>query len=141
MSALVEAWQAALAAEQRAYFGYGLLGPWTSGARADRARTDLAAHADLRDATATALQAEGVRPQAPAADYQLDRVTGAASAVALAVSLEDGCAQAWRYLYSVATAASGKAARMARRAAQQALTDSAVRATEWRGTTVPFPGI
>lgn len=149
MSALVLAWQGALAQEQRAVFGYGLLGPYLATAgQIAQAASFLKAHAELRDVTTTALVAAGQTPAAPPADYpQLYPVSRGRSAVELAVRLEQDAARAWRYLYAVAASTSGTQARSLRPVAQQALIDSAVRATQWRQLTTPgaatvaFPGI
>ncbi len=146
MTALNDAWQAALAAEHQAAFGYSLLGPRLSGDDRARAVNCSDAHEALRDATSAAIGAAGLVPVPPQADYPaLYPITGAASARALAVRLEDDCAAAWRYLYL--KAASTKPAASLRGAAQRGLTDSAVRATQWRAVvspthpTTPFPGI
>jgi hypothetical protein len=151
-SRLVDAWQAALAAEHRAVFGYGVLGPRLDAAGAALARTDQAAHETLRDGATAAMGRRGIAPQAPAADYpDLGPITTPTQARTVALGLETGTAAAWRYLYAEA-ASHGPAAEAALRtalrpAAQTALTDSAVRATAWRRqagtspTTVAFPGI
>ena len=137
--------QAALAAEERALYGYALIGPRLDAADQQLVRTCIAAHTTLRDATAAVLTSVGTVPVAPRADYpDLYPVTGTAVARARAVDLEQTCAAAWRFLY--ARLATGGAARD-RATTQQALTDSAVRATRWRqragdaAPTVPFPGI
>lgn len=147
MSALTVAWQQALAAEQRAAFGYPLLGPKLADGAAQLALTCATAHEALRDATAEAIAAAALVPADPQADYpDLYPVTGTAGAAALAVRLEDGCAAAWRYLYLEAASVSGRLARGLRPAAQQALTSSAVRAVQWRAISTParpstpFPG-
>jgi hypothetical protein len=146
MSAVEDAWQAALAAEHQAAFGYPLLGPQLPDDQQDLARTCQAAHEALRDTTAARIAAAGLTPVAPLGDYAgLYPVNGASAARALAVRLETACAAAWRFLY--ATAAAQVPPSDARAPAQQALTASAVRATRWRlaaGTspaTVAFPGI
>jgi hypothetical protein len=149
MNSLAQAWQAALAAEQRAAFGYGLLGAHLHGSpRLPLAISCSNAHEQLRDTTAEAIAAAGLTPVAPAADYpDLYPVTSAARAIALAPKLEDGCAAAWRYLYAVAASTSGAAARTVRAHAQAALTASSVRAVRWRkltdpsGATAAFPGL
>jgi hypothetical protein len=141
------AWQATLAAEQQAVFGYGLLGPQLRGAAQLLAVDCSDAHEALRDATEEALAAAGPAPVPPAADYpQLYPVPDAKAAGELAVRLEDDCAAAWRYLYArVASTASPPAG--LRASAQVALTASAVRAARWRyladpaRATTPFPGI
>jgi hypothetical protein len=144
---LVDAWQAALASEHQAYFGYGLLGPRLPAAvDRTRAHTCQQSHATLRDATAADLVAKGQPPVAPLADYPaLYPVASARAAQALAVRLENDCAAAWRYVFALAAGPDGDAT--LRPSAQQALIDSAVRATQWRvstgahATTVAFPGI
>jgi Domain of unknown function (DUF4439) len=158
VSALVNAWQAVLAAEHQAVFGYAVAGPHLRGADLQLAVTCSDAHETLRDRTAAALDAAGLTPVAPLADYPaLYPVTDAGAARRLGVRLEDDCAAAWRYLYAAAvTAASGSAspsaaattrARSLRGSAQAALTASAVRATRWRALVNParptsaFPGI
>jgi hypothetical protein len=151
---VTDAWQAALAAEQRAAFGYGLLGAHLHGSpQLPLAITCSDAHEALRDATEQAIAAAGLTPVAPAADYpDLYPVTTAAQSAALAVRLEDDCAAAWRYLYATAADANGSRATALRTTAlrstaQGALTASAVRATQWRkvtdpsAATVAFPGL
>jgi hypothetical protein len=149
VSALADAWQAALAAEQRAAFGYGLLGARLHGSQwltlAVRCSDE---HEALRDGTALRIAAAGLTPVAPAVDYPaLYPVSGADQALALAGRLEDHCAAAWRYLYAAAASARGSRARALRADAQAALTASAVRAVRWRAVTdpaaatVPFPGL
>jgi hypothetical protein len=148
-SALRDAWQAALAAEQRAAFGYGLLGARLHGsAQLPLAISCSDAHEALRDETEQAIAAAGLTPVSPAADYpDLYPVDTAAQAAGLAVRLEDGCATAWRYLYAAAAEASGARATALRPMAQRALTAGAVRATQWRKLTDParatvaFPGL
>ena len=142
------AWQAALAAEHQAAFGYGLLGPHLRGTALALAVECSDAHEALRDATEQELAAAGQPPVPPEADYpQLYPVPGAAAAGKLAARLEDDCAAAWRFLYA-ATAAAGSAPPAGlRAAAQEALTASAVRAARWRRlidpahATTPFPGV
>ena len=145
MTALDDAWQAALAAEHEAVFAYGLLGPRL--ASTQLAMACEAAHETLRDATAEAIAAAGLVPVPPASDYpRLYPVPDADAARALAVRVEDDCATAWRYLYLVAASTPGAAARQLRGTAQDALTASAVRAVRWRirmtpkHATRPFPG-
>lgn len=136
-------WQAALVAEQRAVFGYGLLGPKLSDV-ADRAaaRADQAAHVAVQTQTAAALTALGQQPVEPAADYpDMYPVRDETTARALAQRLEEESAAAWRYLYAAAAAATGSSATTARQQAQAGLIGSAVRALRWRGRPVPFPGI
>ena len=148
MSALDAAWQAALAAEHQAVFGYGVLGPHLPAAGQTLARAAQDAHATLRDGTAAAITAAHLTPVAARADYPgLYPVGDATAARRLAVRLEDDCAAAWRYLYLRAASSPGRPARTLRAAAQLGLTGSAVRGARWRAelsparATVAFPGL
>ena len=139
---LVSAWQAALAAERQAVFGYGLLGPRAS-TDAALAASCAAAHGALRDTAAQELSAMGQTPVPPLADYPaLYPVTDSAAARRLAVRLEADCASAWRYLF-----AQSVANMTFRRIAQANLTASAVRGVRWRRLVDPrhaapaFPGL
>ena len=144
MSTLVDAWQAALAAEHAAVAGYDVAGPRLGQADAATARADQEAHRGLRDATSAALTAAGHAPVPAKPDYPMPfAVTNTATARQLALNLESACAAAWRYLIAVA----GPSDRTVRDNAQAALTAGAVRALYWRRLvdpakpTVPFPGI
>lgn len=148
MSELDTAWEAALAAEHQATFGYPLLGPHVAPAQHNLAYACGSAHEALRDVTQAALLATGRTPVAAAVDYpSLYPVQNTASALRLAVRLEDDCATAWRYLYLRAASTSGARARTLRTSAQSALTASAVRGVQWRAVidpqhaTEPFPGL
>lgn len=150
LTALETAWQAALAAEQQAVFGYGVAGPHLAAAGdVARAREDEAAHRALLTSVSAQLAAAGLTPAAPQADYPgLYPVTNPAAARRLAVRLEADCATAWRYLYA-ALAADGPTTPPAglRAAAQNNLTSAAVRGVRWRvalgqsPATVAFPGV
>ncbi len=142
------AWQAALAAEHQAVFGYDLLGPHLAAADRPLARAAQKRHAALRDGTAAAITAGHLTPVAAQVDYPaLYPVADATAARRLAVRLEDDCAGAWRYLYLRAASTPGPTARSLRTAAQAGLTSSAVRAARWRAVltpthaTVAFPGL
>lgn len=144
--AVVAAWQAALAAEHQAVFGYGLLGPRLRGGAQRLAVACSDAHEALRDATEQALAAAGLAPVSPAADYPgLYPVPDASAAAGLAARLEDECAAAWRYLYAQTASTAAPPAGL-RATAQDALTASAIRAARWRHlldparATTPFPG-
>jgi Domain of unknown function (DUF4439) len=144
---LDSAWQAALAAEHQAAFGYSLLGPQLSGADQQRAINCSNAHESLRNGTSLAIAAAGLTPVPPQADYPaLYPVANAAAAAELAVRLEDDCAVAWRFLYLQAASTTGTRATALRSSAQQALIASAVRGAQWRVTATPahptmaFPG-
>ena len=145
MNAVLAAWQAALAAEHAAIAGYDVLGPRLADpAQVTLARDSQQAHRELRDATSARLTAAGQSAVPAAADYPLPfAVTDPVSAQRFAIGLESACAAEWRYLISVADASSSSM----RADAQQALTDSAVRAMRWRRlvapmkATVAFPGV
>lgn len=148
MSSLVDAWQGALAAEQEAAFGYGLLGPRLTAAQHAFAYACFQVHETTRDTTRAAIAVAGLTPTPPLPDYPaLYPVADAAAARRLAVRLEDGTAAAWRYLYAQAAATTGAQATKLRGTALAELTASAVRATRWRAlidpakATTPFPGI
>jgi hypothetical protein len=149
VTTLIDAWQAALAAEQQASFGYDLLGAHLHGTpQLPLAVACSNAHDQLATATAQQLADAAQPPVAPAADYPaLYPVGDARTARLLAVRLEDQCAAAWRYLYAVAADSAEARAPALRARAQGALTMSAVRATRWRRaarlprSTVAFPGL
>ena len=132
---------AALAAEEAAIYAYGLIGVNLTGESSiDEARSAEAAHRARRDVLVSRLdQLKASTAPAPAG-YELPfAVTGRASALKLAVHVEDGVAQAWRAALPVTTDAD-------RATSLSALTDAAVRATRWRRLagvtplTMPFPG-
>jgi hypothetical protein len=138
-----------LAAEQRAVFGYALLGAHLHGsphlALAIRCSD---AHHKLAGNATSAISSAGHTPIAPAADYpDLYPVRSRTAALTLASELEDFCAAAWRFLYARAAEIPGAREHRLRADAQRALTASAVRAVRWRETrgaahaSVPFPGL
>lgn len=140
MTTATEALATALAAEHAAIFGYGALGARLDRSTQGAAREAETAHRGRRDAVALRIAAAGGTPPAAAPAYQLPfAVTDRASALRLAIALEEGAAQAWRHALS---ATSGEE----RKFALDALIDCAVRATRWRvaakitPATVTFPG-
>jgi hypothetical protein len=144
MSSYTAAWQAALAAEQQAAFGYSVLGPKLGMRDANLARTCQAEHEQLRDDTAAAIAAAGDTPRPPQGDYPA-LYPLARDPRSLAATLEDDCAAAWRAFFAALATPDGPAA--LRRQAQHQLTASAVRATRWRllahaaKPVTAFPGI
>jgi Domain of unknown function (DUF4439) len=119
-AAAVAALQQALAAEQAAAYGYGVVGahPTTGSA-----------------ATAAADADRGGQPVSAAAAYQLPfPVTSAATAQQLAATMEDRMAQA--YLVVVALPEAGL-----RNFGAQQVRAAALRAAAWRSTTEAFPGM
>lgn len=135
--AVLNALQAALAAEHAAVYGYGVVGAQLTGAPLAAARAAYTAHQARRDALQREITARRATPVAAAAGYDLPfPVTGARSAIRLAVLLEDR-------LTAVSADLVAAAAGQLRRTAADALRDSAVRAAHWRGRSLgpAFPGL
>ena len=133
----VTALQAALAAEQAASYGYGVVGAHlnASSVQARSADADWVAHQQARDSLAAMITTAGAAPVPAPVAYQLPvQVQTPAEARSLAVILEDKVAQA--YLGLVALPEQSLRALGARE-----LTASALRAAAWRHSTVAFPGL
>lgn len=137
----VPALQAALAAEHAVVWGYSIVGARAGDDLRPQVRDADDAHRTRRDATVILITRYGGDPVPTASSYAVPfPVTDRASALRLAVHLEDGAAAAWRY----AVAATDDVA--VRRTAVTALTEAAVRATRWRvlipakAATLAFPG-
>jgi ferritin-like protein len=131
---------AAFSAENAAIYAYGLVGVRLTGSAANEARAAEAAHRARRDALIAPLTEGGSTPPPAASAYALPfPVTDPASALRLAVEIEQGTAAVWRAALPTTTGDQ-------RTTALDALTDCAVRATRWRRAagvspaTVPFPG-
>jgi Domain of unknown function (DUF4439) len=132
---LVQAMQAALAAENAAIFGYAVAGAHLSGTRKTAAEQDWTAHNKARDTLTTMISALGATPAAAQAYYRLPfAVHNATTATALTAYLEDGVTRAYLGLVAV----SGEKWRTFGALAMQT---SAQRAAFWRGTTQAFPGL
>ncbi|WBB89172.1 ferritin-like domain-containing protein [Verrucosispora sp. WMMC514] len=140
MSESTEALADALTAEYAAIWAYGPVGVRLSGAERKAAAEAEAAHRARRDALVVQLSTDGgsVPPDRPG--YALPfPVTDRASALRLAVQVEERTAAFWRAALPVSTGAD-------RDRALAALVEYAVRATRWRRSagivplTVPFPG-
>ncbi|MDY7086745.1 MAG: ferritin-like domain-containing protein [Actinomycetota bacterium] len=132
---------AALAAEEAAIYAYGIIGVHL-GSRGDvtEAREAEQVHRGRRDYAVTKLAQLKASSAPSPAGYELPfEVTDRASALKLAIHVEDGVAQAWRPLLPVTTGAD-------RTTTLAAMTEAAVRATRWRRlaavspVTLPFPG-
>jgi Domain of unknown function (DUF4439) len=130
----------ALAAEHAAIYAYGLIGAHLTGAAATAARNAEAAHRARRDALVLQLDSEGDTPTPTSPVYALPfAVTDQASALRLAVEIEERTGAVWRSALASTTGDQ-------RESALNALVDSAVRATGFRRTagitptTVEFPG-
>jgi len=127
----------ALELEHQAVYAYGVVGPYLTGSLKTSARTAESVHRTRRDKV-EALLGEGA-PTA-AAGYALPQpVTDKASALGLAVLVEDGVTTAYRAALAATEGAH-------RKVVLDAMIDAANRAAAWRraaGTTpgtVPFPG-
>jgi hypothetical protein len=134
-AAVVDAVQAALAAEHAAVYGYGVVGGRIGGSRRTEAKEAYDAHRSRRDALARTVGDLGGKPVVAEAAYALPfPVPDAASAAKLAAVLEDRVAGVYSDLVR---AAEGPL----RREAAGALREAAVRAARWRGSSVAFPGL
>ncbi|MEH0840839.1 ferritin-like domain-containing protein [Micromonospora sp. CPCC 205711] len=139
-SAPGDALAAALSAEYAAIYAYGPIGVRLTDDDRRAARAAEAAHRARRDALVLQLSASGGQVPADRAGYALPfPVTDRASALRLAVQVEERTAAYWRAALPATTGAD-------RAKALNALTDCALRATRWRRTagvtpiTVAFPG-
>jgi Domain of unknown function (DUF4439) len=147
---VVSAWQAALAGEHAAIFGYGTLGPRLPPVRVDRARAFQREHRALRDAVMAAMTGQSVQPVEALADYPSPfPLSSGPRADGYAQRLEEDCAAAWRYLVAAAAGVGPQTPQLTtlRASAVAALSASAVRATYWRAILTPahptlaFPGV
>lgn len=136
----VEALRAALVAEHAAIYGYGIVGAYLANEHRDAARQAEAEHRDRRDEVSLRIEVAGGELVAAEPAYALPfAVTDPASAMRLAVALEEGAAGAWR-------AALGGTTDSDRQLALEAFIACAVMATRWREAagvtplTLPFPG-
>ncbi|HKD98278.1 MAG TPA: ferritin-like domain-containing protein [Micromonosporaceae bacterium] len=127
----------ALRGEHAAIYAYGILGPHLTGAALALARQAETDHRNQRDALLETL----TDPPGAQALYAIPfPVTDPASAVRLAVYVEEHCAVLWRAA-TVVSAGEG------RRSPLTALTDAANRAAAFRRAggavpgTVAFPGL
>jgi hypothetical protein len=137
----LDALQTALAAEHAVIWGYAVVGARVSVQLRGQVRDADGVHRGRRDAVAGTIRRLGGDPALTRASYRLPfPVTDQASALRLALHLEDGAAAAWRYVVAATDD------QIIRRTAVTALTDAAVRGTGWRklvtptAPTVPFPG-
>ena len=134
-AAAVPALQAALAAENAAIFGYGVVGAHLTGSSQTAAGQDWTGHNQARDTLTAMISGLGAAPAAAQAAYRLPfRVHDTASAMKLAAYLEDGVTQAYLGLVAVSD-------QHLRRYGALAMQQAARRAAFWRGTTQAFPGL
>ncbi|OEU85930.1 hypothetical protein DB35_11375 [Streptomyces abyssalis] len=135
MKKLVDAVQAALAAEHATVYGYGVVGGRIGSSRQDEARSAYDVHRSRRDALRREVRDLGGEPEPAAAAYALPfAVPDSAAAVRLAAELEDRLAGVYGDLVRVSEGAR-------RREAASALSEAAVRSARWRGSSVAFPGL
>jgi hypothetical protein len=135
MSTEITALQGALAAEQAAVYGYGVVGAVLGGTEQADARADWTAHQVARDNLVTMLTKFGATPVAASPAYKLPfAVTDAQSAEKLAATIENGVTRAYLGLVAVNDPT-------IRAFAAQAMQTSANRAAAWSGATQAFPGM
>ena len=134
---VIAALQSALAAEQAASYGYGIVGailPQGSAQQA-AASTDWVAHMRARDQLSALITARGAVPVPAAVAYKLPRpVRTPAESRALATTLEDGVAQAYLALVALPE-------KSLRRFGAEQVRAAALRAQAWRGSVQAFPGL
>ena len=136
-SQVMAALQDALAAEQAASYGYGVVGAHLpqGSALQTAAGNDWVVHLKLRDDLAGLIKARGGQPVPAAVAYELPvRVQSPAQAKALAALLEDRVGQAYLSLVALPEEA-------LRSFAAQQLRAAALRAEAWLGSTQAFPGL
>jgi uncharacterized protein DUF4439 len=131
----IAALQAALAAEQAACYGYGVVGAYLSGGEAAKADADWIAHQQARDGLTATITAEGADPVPAAVAYRLPiPVHSAGQARALAVLLEERVAQAYIGLVGLSDLT-------LRALGARQLRAAALRAAAWNHVTMAFPGL
>jgi hypothetical protein len=129
--------QAALAAEQAASYGYGVVGAHlnASHAQSSSANSDWVAHQLARDSLAAMITAAGANPVPAPVAYQLPvPVSTPAEARSLAVILEEKVARAYLGLIALPE-------QSLRALGSRELTAAALRGAAWRRATVAFPGL
>lgn len=126
-------------AEHAAVYAYGVLGAHLDDARRRAAQLAYDSHRARRDQVVAALRDAGGSPPPPLPAYDVT-VVSIADALALAVRLEEGLALRWRDLVGDTDD------KALRRLGVAGLTESAVRAAQWRvhahitPATVALPG-
>lgn len=137
----IAALDAGLQAENAAVYSYGLVIAYGSDSRRQQVATHAAAHRARRDTTMEMLAAGGAQVPPAAAGYAVPfAVTDPTSAAKLAVLAEEDAATAWRAALEQAES------ERVRALAIDNLTDSAIRAGNWRVAlgieppTTAFPG-
>jgi Domain of unknown function (DUF4439) len=134
---VIAALQIALAAEQAASYGYGIVGALLPQGSAQQATasTDWVAHMRARDQLSALITARGATPVPAAVAYKLPApVRTGAEARALATTLEDRVARAYLALVALPE-------RSLRRLGAEQVRAAALRAQAWRGSVQAFPGL
>ena len=127
--------QSALAGEHAAIYGYGVVGAHLRGAARARARAAYDEHRARRDQLQQLLVERNATPVTASAAYRLPRpVETAADARSLATELEERLAAVW------ADAVADLQDDL-RELAARVLQDIAIRGAQWRGGSVPLPGL
>jgi hypothetical protein len=135
LASTIAALQSALAAEQAASYGYGIVGAHLTGTAFSVASADCVVHERARDALTRLITSFGATPQAAAAAYRLPiAVSSAADAARLAVDLEFEVVAAYIDLVAVADSA-------LRTLAATNMQYACVRAARWGAKSRPFPGL
>jgi hypothetical protein len=131
----VAALQSALAAEDAASYGYGVVGAHLSGSGFAQATADCAIHERARDAIFGLITALGATPQPAAVAYRLPlTVSTPAQASQLAADLELGVVAGYVPL-------AGAASPALRTLAATRMQEAAARAARWGAASRPFPGL
>lgn len=134
-SASVPALQTALAAEQAASYGYGVVGAHLTGAAFNLATADSVVHERARDALTRLITSLGATPQPAAAAYRLPiGVTSATDAAKLAIDLELEVVAAYVDLAGVPDPG-------LRTLAATSMRSACIRAARWGARSRPFPGL
>jgi Domain of unknown function (DUF4439) len=135
MSDLTSALEAALAAENAAVYGYSLIGAQLAAHDKASARAGYDAHRAQVLVVGQWVQAAGASPSPAAPLYDLPSpVVDPAAAHAALAAIEESTAAAYADIVALADAD-------LRRSAALALQFAAVREAQWRGGSVPFPGL
>jgi hypothetical protein len=132
----IGALQDVLATEHAALWSYSLALAFLAPEQREAARTDAAAHRELRGQLEATLTAAGQRPVAAQPAYAPPRpVVDAASAGSLLVAAETDAAAGWRSVLERTTD------RELRRSGLDALVATAARTARWRGATGTIPAV
>lgn len=134
-SAAVAALQTALAAEQAASYGYGVVGSHLTGAAFNVAMADSVVHERARDVLTRLISSLGATPEPAAVAYRLPiSVSSAADAAKLAIDLELEVVAAYVDLAGVPD-------RRLRTLAATSTQSACIRAARWGARSRPFPGL